>query len=307
MSAFNAVARRALQDHPELKKDILFVDAANDVYLAAPRTLAALHDDDDAQDELQKTIRLARRLQTSFAQSIPVDHTKTIQAIVFHPDKYPLFAPNNHAIDQIGTIDHELGHLLTPDLHHTKGENAADAYAILRHLQRYHGQKTDVDYAAWKRAMVFIMTGKTSHLTTFTIDAILIDRASADFISLTPAQTAALARGYARKHTPSRSQLSVLSTAFNAARCKRPGHDLFRRIANITLAADAHSHVFHLGARALLPVLNGYHTRLNGHTVVLTGPEWQHIQNRLTQKIAALPAQHPLRKITGLAHPGVAP
>lgn len=297
---FNKVARKALQDHPELKKDILLVDVANDRYIASPRTLEMLNDDDDAQDELRKTVKLAQRLKTSYAQSIMIDQQKTIQAIVFHPDKYPLFDQQNRSIDYIGTIDHELGHLLAPKTHGIAGENSADAYAILRHLQRYEGQQTDVGFAAWKRVMVFIMSGKTSHLTTFTVDKILFDRQSADFISLTPAQTAAIARDYARKHTPSQKRLSALTADFNAARAKRINHDLFRRIGAITLAADPASDTFYLGARALLPALSNQPISLDGRTVTLTGAEWQKLRYQLERIIATLPANHPLQQADAL-------
>lgn len=303
---FNKVARQALHDHPELKKDILFVDAENDNYLASSSTLTHLDDDDDAQDELAKTVRHAKRLRTSFAQSIMIDDTKTIHAVVFHPDRHTLFDPHNRAIDSIGTMDHELGHLLSPNAERTHGENVADAYAILRHLQRFDGQQTQADYAAWKRAMVFISGGYTSHLTTFTLDKILLDRTSANFVSLTPAQTVAIARDYARKHTPSQDRLSKLSADFHSARSKTINQNFFREVARITLAADTSTDTFYLGARALMPVLGASHMTLNGKNIILRGPEWARLHAQLARKIETLPAQHPLRRTQGLRGPQTA-
>lgn len=291
---FNKVARKALQDHPELKKDILFVDATNDNQIASHSTLTALDDDDDAQYELNKTVSLAKKLQTSFAQAIMIDSKKTIKALVFHPDRHPLFDQNNRIIDAIGTIDHELGHLLSPNADRAYGENVADAYAVLRHLQRFDGQTTDIGYAAWKRAMVFIMAGHTSHLTTFTIDRILLDQQSANFVTLTPAQTVAIARDYAKAHTPSQNALSRLSNDFKTARTKQISHNLFHEIARITLVADVNSDTFHLGARALLPLMTGKRITLNGHSISLQGTEWIQVRNHLEQKMATLPKRHPL-------------
>lgn len=289
---FNQVARKAVHDHPEVKKDILFVDATNDNLIATAATMAKLEDDDDAQDELRKTVKLAKRLQTSFAQSIMIDSKKTIHAIVFHPDRHPLFDPQDRIIDAIGTIDHELGHVLCPDADRLMGENVADAYAVLRHLQRFDGQPTDIGYAAWKRAMTFIMAGHTSHLTTFTIDRILLDSRAADFVSLTPAQTVAIARDYARKHTPSPNVISKLSNDFKNARSKRLDDKLFREIARVTLAAKTSSDTFYLGAAALLPVLQAGRMTLNAKTVTLQGREWTALQQQLESRIADLPKRH---------------
>lgn len=292
---FNKVARQALRDHPELKKDILFVDAENDNYLATSSTLIKLDDDDDAKDELVQTVRHAKRLRTSFAQAIMIDEKKTINAVVFHPDRHTLFDPHNRDIDSIGTMDHELGHLLSPNAERTHGENVADAYAILRHLQRFDGQQTHADYAAWKRAMVFISGGHTSHLTTFTLDRILIDSQSADFVSLTPAQTVAIAREYARKHTPSQERLSKLSADFHSARSKNINANFFREVARITLAADPSTDTFYMGARALIPVLAASSVTLNGRNIYLRGPEWTRLQAQLVAKIATLPSSHPMK------------
>ncbi len=294
---FNTVARQALREHPEIKKDILFVDALNDNYLASTATLASLDDDDDAQEELGKTVKQAKRLRTSFAQAIMIDRQKTINAIVFHPDRHPLFDPQDRNIDNIGTIDHELGHVLVPSAERTHGENVADAYAILRHLQRFDGRQTDIGYAAWKRAMVFITGGHTSHLTTFTIDKIIADSKSADFISLTPAQTVAIARDYARKHTRGQEKLSQLAADFHTARGMRLTPTLFEEIARITLATDAKSDTFYLGARALLPVLASTQVTLNGKTIALRGPEWDIVRVQLAKKMTELPARHPIRQI----------
>lgn len=294
---FNEVARKAVHDHPELKKDILFVDATNDNLIATSATMAKLEDDEDAQDELQKTVRLAKRLQTSFAQSIMIDRKKTIQAIVFHPDRYPLFDQHDRTIDSLATIDHELGHALCPDDDRLAGENIADAYAVLRHLQRFDGQVTDIGYAAWKRAMTFIMAGHTTHLTTFTIDRILLDSRSADFISLTPAQTVAIARDYARQNTPSKKSLSKLDSDFKTARTKYLDEKLFREIARITLAADTRSDTFHLGATALLPVLQAGRMTLNAKKISLQGREWTALQRQLENRIATLPPRHALHRL----------
>lgn len=294
---FRAAARKAVKDHPEIAKNTIFVDAANDDYIAMPRILAALEEDDDAADELQDTVRTAKRLKTSFSDTIDLGGKKHLHSVVFHSDKHPLYDPANKAIDDIGTFDHETGHVLSPETHGTLAENTADAYAVIRHVQRFDGQQTDIGYASWKRAVQFIMAGKTSHLTTFTVDKILIDRDSAGFVSLTPEQTKKIAKEYARLNTPGEERLQSLARAFRAARDKKLTAETFRRIAAITLNADTNSDVFYMGARALHAPLHNGSATYNGRKVRLNGDEWQDIKARLERKIASLPATHPLKKI----------
>lgn len=292
---FREAARKAVKDHPEIAKNTVFVDAANDDYIAMPRVMDKLEDDDGAAEELQETVRVAKRLKTSFSDTIHLDSKRHIRSVVFHSDKHPLYDRANRAVDDVGTFDHETGHVLSPETHGTLAENTADAYAVIRHVQRFDGQKTDIGYASWKRAVQFIMAGKTSHLTTFTVDKILIDRASADFVSLTPAQTAKIAKEYARQHTPDEARLKSLARAFRAARDKKLTQETFRRIAAITLRADVQSDAFYIGTRALLEPLQNGSATYNGRNVRLTGSEWDGIKARLEQKIAALPPAHPLR------------
>lgn len=302
---FRAAARKAAKDHPDIKKNTIFVDAANDDYIAVPRVLAALEDDDDALEELQQTVRTAKRLKTSFSDTIALDAKRTLKSVVFHSDRHPLYDPANRAIDDIGTFDHETGHVLSPETEGTLSENTADAYAVIRHVQRFDGVETGIGYAGWKRTVQFILAGKTSHLTTFTVDKILIDRETANFVSLSPAATAKIAKEYARRHTPDEDSLKKLARAFRGARDKKLSEETFRRIAGITLRAEAHSDTFYLGARALLaPLENGNKIVYNGKTVSLRSNDWARIKAALTKKISTLPDNHPLRTISSVRASG---
>ncbi len=294
---FRAAARKAVHDHPEIKKNTVFVDAANDDYIAAPRVMQKLDDDDDAHDELKKTVRTAKRLKTSFSDTIFLDQKHYIKSVVFHRDRHTLYDPDNRAIDDIGTFDHETGHVLSPEAQGTLAENTADAYAALRHVQRFDGQKTDLEYAAWKRSVMFIASGQTSHLTTFTLDKIIIDRATANFVSLTPAETAAIAKTYAHTHTPDEDRLKTLARDFRAARDKKVSEATFLRIAGITLRADPASDTFYMGTRALMTPLSRGKIKLDGKTLAFKDPKWDAIRAKLDKKTASLPAAHPLRNL----------
>lgn len=293
---FAAAARKAVKDHPEIAKNTVFVNAANDDFIASPRVMKALDEDDDAFDELQKTVHTAKRLKTSFSDTIHLDQKNFIKSVVFHTEKHPLYDRAHRGIDDVGTFDHETGHVLSPEAQGTAAENIADAYAVIRHFQRFDGQETDIAYAGWKRSLQFILSGQTSHLTTFTVDKIITDSKTANFVSLTPAETAAIAKDYAKTHTPDDQHLRVLARTFRAARDKKPTEETLRRIAAITLRADPHSDIFYLGARALMLPMNEGKAKYEGRNIVLRDTAfWDIVKQKLDAKMAALPAVHPLR------------
>jgi hypothetical protein len=298
---FFAAARKAVKDHPEIKRDTIFVDAANDLYMAPARLLALLDEDDEARDALEKTVRHARRRKTSFSDTLPVSEKRALKSVVFHRDRHPLYDPQNREIDDAGTFDHETGHVLSPETDGTLAENTADAYAVIRHIQRFPGEKTSVSYAGWKRAVQFILAGQTSHLTTFTVDRILIDRETAGFLSLPPHVTAAIAKDYARQNTRDEEKLGKLARAFRCARDKKLTENTFLRIAAVTLKAPAESDTFYLGARVLLePLGKGSKVIYDGRTVSLKDAKWERIKTALAGKISTLPAAHPLRAVPAL-------
>lgn len=292
---FNKAAQKALKDHPQLKNSVIFFDAKNDNWKTTADFLLQIEASDDDVKELSRGVREARKLKTSFCQALELDDGTSLTVMVFHSDKNPLFGIKSKMTDDACTFDHELAHALTPGLEGTPSENTADAYAVLRHLQR-NGDKDDIDYCGWKRAAIFLKTGVTSHLTTFSVDKILCDSQTADFMSLSPAETLAIARDYARQNTPSPQKLKSLSKTFAPIK-KLPLQQAFRKLGDITLRADAHSDTFYLGARVLTGALQEGGITLDGRSIVLKGKEWDNLRKALDRKVATLPVNHPLRRL----------
>ncbi|MDE1153178.1 MAG: hypothetical protein PW788_11640 [Micavibrio sp.] len=294
---FTEAARKAVKDHPELRRNTLFIDAKNDVWLEPSPIIEKIIDNDE-MDTIEDVVKTARRLKTSFAQAVELDRKKTAHALIFHPDQHPLYAPQKGAADDFGSFDHETGHMLAPDTHDTAGENAADAYAMLRHLQRFGDASADAEYCGWKRALVFALTGTTSHVTTFTVDRIVVDAKTASVTSLTPKQTAAIARDYAKLHTPDAARLKELRIAFRYVIKKPPNAATFREIARIALRADVNSDAFYLSARILAAPLSKTGVIYNGNKITLSGHEWDEVRQRLEKKLEKLPPQHALKVLT---------
>lgn len=292
---FQKAAAKAVQDYPELEKDTIFIHAATGKKLAHPDVLEQLYDDDDAADTVKDTTRDARKGKTSFFQPVEAGD-KTLRTVVFHSDRHSLYDPQDKHIDDAATFDHETGHALSPDRHGTLGENTADAYAVLQHLKRRNGDAGNLDYCSFKRAAISVFSGTTSHMTSFTVDKILMDNDSADFMSLSPKETVALARKYAKTHTRSAKDLKRLRDAFKPLKGKRPTAASFRKIADITLKAKPDSDVFYVGARILMTPLTQGSVRLDGEKITLKGKEWDELRTALEKRIASLPQNHPLQK-----------
>lgn len=294
---FNAAVRGTRADYPELKKHAMFVDAAGDHWNDIEETLDRLAVDEEDIAAVHKTVKDAKRLKTSFHIAVTRGGIEEpLSVVVFHPDKFPLFGKQSGFTDDICSFDHETGHALTPLREGTPAENIADAYAALRHLQRTGNDAEALDYCAWKRAFIFVTTGKTTHLTTFTLDKIICDRNTADFISLDPAETAAIAKAYAKKNTPNKKELEDLAEDFRSLR-KKPLKDAFKKLARITLAANDNSDTFYLGARVLKGALKAGGTTVDGEDIHLTGHQWDRLREKLDDRIAALPKNHPLRRL----------
>ncbi|MEZ0224033.1 MAG: hypothetical protein ACAH83_05730 [Alphaproteobacteria bacterium] len=292
---FNAAVRRAAKDHPELSKNALFIDAQKDKWERTADILSSVGVDDDDLGDLAKAVRDAKRLKTSFHLSLHRDDKPPLSAVVFHPDRHPLYGDKSGPVDDAGTFDHETGHALTPDLDGTLAENTADAYAALRHLQRTGGEEGSIEYCGWKRAFIFMTMGTTSHLTTFTVDQIICDAKAADFMSLTPEETAAVAQAYASMHTPDKKELTRLKAAFRPLK-KLPPQKALKKLARMTLKAPEDSQEFYLGARVLAGALKEGGVTVDGQDIVLKGSEWKKIRRDLAAKAANLPPKHPLRR-----------
>lgn len=298
---FNAAAKRAQKDHPELRGNMLFIHAGETAPDAHSDDLMMRGVDDDEIADVEKMVRDAKRLKTSFHLAVSRDgKKKPLGVLVFHPDRHAVFGEKPGAADDVATFDHETGHALMPHFDGTKSENAADGFAALRHYQRFDADaRANLEYAGWKRAAVAMLLGKNSHLTTFTIDKIICDAQTADFSSLTPAQTKKIAAAYAEKCTPSPKRLAKIQHDFAPLKNLKP-QEAAEKLGAITLKAKPDSDTFYLGARVLAGAFRKGGIRLNGRKIDLSGAEHAQLRMKLANKIEKMPKNHPLRKIVVL-------
>ena len=129
-------------------------------------------------------------------------------------------------------LDHELAHCAIKDgftrasantrdaLSSLLAESIADAYALIRHYQRYgvEGETRNKYVSPSARADNFVLGGDSGHFTSFVLDAIAKRKHEIDFNKLDPQQTADLARRFALEYMPPRQVVEDLSFTFAAIR-----------------------------------------------------------------------------------------
>lgn len=111
-------------------------------------------------------------------------------------------------------FDHELAHAMIPEagakgvegVNVNMAENIADAYAMIRHFQRFGADATGPVRLAALRAARFIFDGEGNnnyardHFTSPVIDALVAHRSKVDWKSLDAKATIELAKRYAARH-----------------------------------------------------------------------------------------------------------
>lgn len=103
------------------------------------------------------------------------------------------------AVSDVFIFDHEIGHLLCKDGLGSlnMGECVADAYATIRHIQRFGAGSSALQRLQERRAMEMIFGRDGSHFTAPVVERIVADSAHFDFAALSPQETAGLAQQYA--------------------------------------------------------------------------------------------------------------
>lgn len=131
-------------------------------------------------------------------------------------NKFPL------EMELTAAFDHEVGHMLVPgghqeDLSSHYQECAAEAYALIRHVQRY-GTGTDIFEVSHVYAMSQLLEGSAHYYVAGVIDKVLSLSRSVDLSALTPQQTVTLAGSIAENYHYSNKRLNHLMTAFAPGR-----------------------------------------------------------------------------------------
>lgn len=190
------------------------------------------------------------------------DGAHGLNVILFDKGVYDTHTP----ADIEHMLDHELGHLLVKGAHDGRGPDAdkeclADVFMLIRHYQR-HGADApfeDAQSSPFARADTFLRTLYSDHLTSFATMALMAQKDSINFNTLSPRQTLKLARRIVAGNQPPPEQIRFLKEAFvdTAIAFQRRPEEGVRSLVELTLRQPADNPVFKLGSLLLGEYLKG--------------------------------------------------
>lgn len=205
--------------------------------------------------------------------------------ILLYPDNpldalYGLEMPDNQR--HLFTFDHELGHAIAKP----GDERAADAYAALRHIQRFGQDTTFIRRIALGRAQAAVSNPddfqSANHYTVPVLYAVIRAAARQDVTKLSPAETVKLAEKIVQQ--VNMKPVSKLHADFKKAFAgySMPGVTPETRVRSLakTVMDTNDGNVYTSGGLMLQALLKGQlvHRSNDNKPVYLRGPEWDRLR-----------------------------
>lgn len=196
------------------------------------------------------------------------------------------------------TLDHELAHLAvrdpalageSPQYRSMLRESIADAYALIRHYQRY-GKDSTYQHPivnVWSRSSTMVVTGETVHYTAPVLRALLAKKDEIDFAALTPAQTSEMARSFAVAHTPTAAQVRAFCRKLKPVRElyeeDNKSDDWLELLAHVAVNKKNTPFAFGIMKETILGYLDGRKDINGGRLHAPSGAYWENIRARLEE------------------------
>jgi len=194
-------------------------------------------------------------------------------------------------------LDHELAHIVIPmpklvgesqQYAYALQESIADAYAMIRHYQRYGTESThkSVMIDPWARAGALTLNEDTEHFSTLVLEEIIRRKDTIDFKALDTRQTVELARRFAVTYTPPASVVNGLFEKLQPVQkafLKDPKSDAWlKTLARITLDPHNDPATFKICRNILTGYLEGRQD-MDGMAVKAEGPYWDNLRKQLQE------------------------
>ncbi|MCE9508225.1 MAG: hypothetical protein K8R48_07960 [Alphaproteobacteria bacterium] len=290
--------RQVWRDFPETRDKLFFLDlcaAEMLVYPDLPKRKKAVRKWMNDNKNLQSAAENFRTVEKSSC------YMSWMGTVLLYTQKHKysfLDKAAPKAQETMFVFDHELGHALIPNALYNDGRNKAeciaDAYGVIRHLQRYGADSAVIDVLVQQRALQFIFRrDRASHLTSPVTEQILARRHEIAWDSLTPAETQQLAWRFAMEYAVQPILLDSIDKDFKKFQGKldniekgdvAPLQELAAKVLT-TSSPD----VFKYGAMALKFCLDGQLAN-----VVLSGEYWDNLRQQLAEKQKIFAAQDKL-------------
>ena len=291
---FNEFAKESVRQFPAAKGKLIIHDTnesatygRDELNKKSPKTLSAVDafvkrraKDKDRQTyaDTSKSLKLFFIL---YDEPVNENHVKAL--------------PKKTEKEILYILDHELAHLVIKDpplegeterYKQAIGEAIADAYAMIRHYQRYGTGSTHKSAIIdpWARAGALTLNGDDVHFSTLMLEEIIKRKDTIDFKALDPQQTAELARRFAVKYTP---PSSVVNNFFNKMKPVQKIYDdepdsnkWLKELARITPDPKNDAITFTICKKILDGYLDG-RTDMDGRSYSTKGAYWDNIRDRL--------------------------
>lgn len=285
---FEAEVRRAYADYPYLRLKAIFIDVAQG---AEKGTFGYFKSPDLPKEDVFRHISVAQLKQTvaevrAGGSSIAsmqnagtlLDFGRNAQSNLFnaiviqHATPFVDLTPKHlHQQLQINDIQHEIGHIVSPDarsglLSKPQTEAIADTFSGIAHLRRFNNDPTLLQHLSWVRTYMALAHGDNEHLTSPAVDRLIYDSKSVDFRSTTLSQDLLRVKNYALDQGLTIEQAEGIHKALT-----RNGTDFLtnpntlRLLAETALGSDS-KWVFYVGARFYQPFLYPEGTLVYAHT-----------------------------------------
>ena len=181
---------------------------------------------------------------------------------------------------EVFIFDHETAHLLCENGlgEINQSERTADAYAVMRHIQRFGKDSPAIRRLIDKRAVELVFGDGIGHFTAPLVEKIIADSQTTDFSALAPAETAALATRYAAENPADAAMIRRMAQEF---RVLQPGLERFIkgdlstiRLLSEMVMATTDRNLFKWGAVAVRALLDGDVNICGERPPKPEGPEW---------------------------------
>lgn len=295
---FNNFAKKTSQDFPQLAGKLSIYYAARDTVhkeTSVEQNTSHKRRMDALAGKHDQWAAYANRA-SGYISYVLADHDVRIST--------PVSVPLEHDLDYL--LWHELGHIVVPGGagRGLFGECVADVFTLVRGLQAGHDINKAVEYMSWKRARSVILNGDTSHFTTPVIQELLRLSKEKNLVRLSPVETANLTYRFVLKFVPFQGFIKRIADIFAPVRAAGNTLAQLQKCAEIMFQDHGHlsDEVFAVGKDCLEPFLHrredillGKLTREEIDTLVLDGPFWDEVRNKIKQRDVAA-AETPQQK-----------
>ncbi|MDE1153644.1 MAG: hypothetical protein PW788_14000 [Micavibrio sp.] len=294
---FNKAVEDARRDFPEETKNVTFIDL--DAPTAAASMSAFFDSLTPAQQEVVESNRRydvdfmtpeqapsvwfagdGRSLFTAYGSRTTLAENEKI----FYPEE-------NMDKQNYFTFQHELGHIVVKDGNrpNNRSEHGSDTFALLRGFKSGFFNKLDALKISLGRDTLAWYNADVTHISSMSLDALVINPKQIDFISLTPQETAKIAATHADTFSLNADMGSylrlqrALDVPFYSAADARI--DRLNNLGGIAMSADKDSHAFYFAARVLK---TAFEQKQQGNpaleNVEFSGEGWQQVWDAIEKK-----------------------